>query len=42
MLWKYVQSCKKGVTREISDSITKLVNFYDDHYQDRFQNLEVV
>jgi len=29
----------RGVGREVSDSITRIVNFYDDHYEDRYNNL---
>lgn len=29
----------KGTSREVSDSITVVVNKYDDHYEDRFNNL---
>lgn len=29
----------KGTTRQICDSITKMVNKYDEHYDDRFNNL---
>ncbi|MDN0108891.1 hypothetical protein QVN76_18665 [Yersinia rochesterensis] len=30
----------QGVTREVSYSITRIVNLYDDHYEDRFENLK--
>ncbi|ECF6054034.1 hypothetical protein FNI15_22745 [Salmonella enterica subsp. salamae] len=28
-----------GISRDVSDSITRIVNFYDDHYADRYTNL---
>lgn len=28
-----------GITRVVSDSITRIVNYYDDHYADRHNNL---
>jgi predicted chitinase len=31
-----------GLTKEASYSITKVVNFYDDHYEDRFNNLLLI
>ncbi|EOC1939459.1 glycoside hydrolase family 19 protein [Escherichia coli] len=29
----------KGISREVSDSITRIVNRYDNHYEDRYNNL---
>ncbi len=29
----------KGISREVSDSITRIVNRYDNHYEDRYHNL---
>ncbi|GEM_PF-839168 len=32
-------SADNGISRDVSDSITRVINLYDDHYADRYNNL---